>query len=190
MSERVGNALRDLIKKTSPMQVVAAKVKSVDETDYTCEADPVDGAATIGRIRLKPVIDDSDTGMIVIPVVGSYILVGLLMNKDTQPFMVQWSKAKKVLIKTNYGATLEMDNQGVINMNGDSLGGMVKVQQLVQRLNNIESKLNAHLLLYNAHTHPVSGAVTLIPTPVDIQNMIQPITTQQDLENLKVKHGS
>ena len=192
MSEKVGQALREFFNKNLPMQVIAAKVISVDESEFTCDADPVDGGATIGKIRLKPVIDSDDKGMIVIPTKDSYILIGLLMNKDTQPFMVQWSKAEKVMIRTNNGATLEMDTQGRIKINGDSLGGLVKVRPLKTGLDKNNLVLNALLTVIKSAPipEPGSGSPSAFQQALNAAVSLLQLGDFSEIENSKVMHGA
>jgi hypothetical protein len=69
-------------------------------------------------------------------------------------------------------------------LRGNQFGGLVKVSDLVTKLNNLEDKVNSLLAAYNAHTHASSGAP---PVPT-VTGSLTP-TTQNDIENPLVKHG-
>ena len=69
-------------------------------------------------------------------------------------------------------------------LRGNQFEGLVKVTELVTKLNNLENKVNSLLTAYNAHTHASSGAP---PVPT-VTGSLTP-TTQNDLENPLVKHG-
>jgi hypothetical protein len=158
---------------------VAAKVTSVSDVNYTCEADPVGGGATIGNIRLKPVIDATNKGILALPVVGSYILVGFLMNKDSQPFMIMGSVFKYYQVKTDSGAMVLLYSDGTVQLNGDSFGGIGKVEELVTRLNLLEQAFNTHV-----HSGVTTGGGT---SAVPVKPVVK--TNKSDIENNKVKHG-
>lgn len=149
MSDRAYRALKKFVKGNIPIQAIAARVTEIDMDNYTCTASPDEDAAAIPGIRLKPVIDsDSNGGLIVIPSIGSWILVGFLLNKDSMPFMIQWSKADSILIKTTDGTNL--------NLQGDILGGLVKVNPLKTGLTNNNNILNALMNVLTTWT-PIAG---------------------------------
>jgi len=182
--ERLNKALRDFFMRMQPMQSIAAKVVSVNEDNFTCEADPVGGGATIGNIRLKPVIDGDLKGVISIPVVGSYILIGFLRNKDSQPFMIIGSKFKSYEVRNDAGAKVLLKDDGTIEINGSSLGGLVKVQGLLARLQALETAFNNHTHSGGSLSNS-SGVVTGASGPSGTAGD----TALSDLENTKVKHG-
>ena len=69
-------------------------------------------------------------------------------------------------------------------LSGQQYGGLVKVSGLVDKLNNLENKVNSIITTFNAHTHASTGAPA-VPT---ITGTLTP-TTINDLENPDVKHG-
>ena len=77
-------------------------------------------------------------------------------------------------------------------MNGDSEGGLVKVNDLVDRINDIKDVVNDLITKYNTHTHVLTlsaGTGTAAPTTTTEPSTI-PNTTANELQNNKVKHGS
>jgi hypothetical protein len=74
-----------------------------------------------------------------------------------------------------------------IQLNGSNFDGLVKIQDLTTKLNNIENLLNQFIGIYNAHTHAVSGTATLVPNTLETQTLTP--TQQADIENTTVKHG-
>lgn len=69
-------------------------------------------------------------------------------------------------------------------LRGNQFEGLVKVSDLVTKLNNLENKVNDLLTAYNTHTHASSGAP---PVPT-VAGALTP-TNQNDIENPLVKHG-
>jgi|GEM_PF-3938902 len=85
---------------------------------------------------------------------------------------------------------------GQITLNGGENGGMVKVGELTQKLNRLETAFNAHVAVFNSHIHLVAGAVQASPpapvitatVSVPDTNTITPVTSVNDLKNDNVKH--
>lgn len=69
-------------------------------------------------------------------------------------------------------------------LRGNQFEGLVKVSDLVTKLNNLEDKVNSLLTAYNTHTHASAGAP---PVPT-VTGTLTP-TTQNEIENPLVKHG-
>lgn len=74
-----------------------------------------------------------------------------------------------------------------IHLNGTGNSGMVKVDALVSRLNDLENKFNALLNNYKTHIHPHPQGPT---SPTTTASGLQSATTtsKSQLENPKVKH--
>lgn len=183
-------ALRKKIEGLIPSVLFVAKVKEVDETNYTCDVIPVDSEAEIFTVRLKPTIDAIKKGIIAIPAKDSFVIIGLLNKNKNSAFVVWCSTIKKYYIIGDGGNTLEFKDDGTILINGDDYEGLVKVNDLVDRMNKIESAHNNHLTLYGTHVHlggTISGS-TGITTPDITNTLVQ--TVKSDIENEKVKHGT
>lgn len=147
-----------------------------------CSVTPADGGSDYHKVRLKPSVDGKDFGVIIVPKVGSSVIVSPLGRKSSGYYVCQWSEVEEILMKTSNGAQILFKNDSTLKLNGDNLGGLVKVQGLLARLNDVEQKLNALITLYNSHTHGSQP----IPAP-----LAQPVTATviTDLENQKVSHG-
>ena len=178
-SDKLNTALRKWHKKLSPIQQFDATVVSVDDTDYTCVIAPIDGGANY-TARLKPIIDGDDHGVIAIPENDSYVLAGILNNNDNSAYIIKYSKVKTYLIKNNAGATVLLKDDGTIEINGNGFGGLVKVNDLVTRLNNIEAAFNAH-----THILTLTSGTGTAAVPANAVTE----TVAGDVENTKVKQG-
>jgi hypothetical protein len=190
MSEKVRQGLLKLFKGKTPVQVFVAKVISVSLTDFTCDVDPIDDGATYYHVRLKPTIDGDDNGIICVPKENSYVLVGILGNNENAAFILSCSLDEYVLIKANNGAYIKIHENGNIVMNGGGLNGMVKVADLVTRMNTIEQDLNAIKAAFAAWVPvPNDGGAALKTAATAWAAQALALTTQVMLENTKVKHG-
>jgi len=74
-----------------------------------------------------------------------------------------------------FDAIVKLDKEGIVQLNGVSNDGLIKIQELTD-------KLNAHILEYNTHVHSISGSNTLVPS-----TLAQPFV-KSDYENTKVVH--
>lgn len=165
--EEIKDAIKFLAKDGNEASFILCTVESVDTAKKTCVCEPVTGGAELMGVKLMA---KNQTGFYIIPKVNSEVVVCVQENLS---FVTMFS---------------EVDE---IQLNGDSYDGLVKIQELVDKLNNLENAFNQHLALYNAHTHAgVTSGVssTAVPSAVDT-NVLTP-TVQTELENTTVKHGN
>lgn len=104
----------------------------------------------------------------------------------------QTLQADKLQIK--YGdSSFEQTREGFM-LNGGKLGGLVKIQELVKRMNAIEDKLNNLISSVKTHTHPPiplapAGAAPVLPSlNLSALTPLLEKTQQGKLEDEKVKH--
>lgn len=166
MSKDLRDALRSLVKPNNDGYSKVCTVDSVDLTNNTCYCIPVNGDADILGVRL---IANENNGFLLIPEVNSIVIVSFL--NDSAAYVSMCSKVSE------------------IQLNGSNYDGLVKVQELTDKLNNLENKLND---LITACTNQV---VTLAPSGTfplaSFFTSVTPLTpTQQtEIENLTVKQG-
>jgi hypothetical protein len=184
--EEVHNALRRMIMGLVPHSTIVGTVKEVDETEFACTVLPLDGGAEMHFVKLKPSIDTSDFGIIPIPEVGSDVLVGIVGKNDNHAFLVMTSRVKKCLIKLN-GSIFEIDSSG-IKLNGDSYGGLIKIQSLINELKLFTQFNNAFKKAIQLWI-PVSGDGGAAFKAQLQQLMSLHMPEFIDIENKKVKHG-
>jgi hypothetical protein len=160
---------------------VVATVNEVDESARTCTCTPIDGGAQLFDVRLQAGTG-AETGLVQIPTKESQVVVTFL-SKDTA-FISLFVEVEKVLLNCE---------EVTIN-NGDN-GGLVIVQELVNKLNALEEAHNGLVTSFNTHIHNTTATVgpSAVPgviTPTTSQNtdVIAPTTQVVDLENTKVKH--
>lgn len=164
-NDTIKDAIRILSKTDDAYYSYACKVLSV--TGNLCDCEPINGDADLLEVRL---IADDKTGILIVPKVGSTVLVTMI-NKMTG-YVAMFS---------------EVDS---IALNGTNYDGLVRVSELTDKINALEDAFNNHILAYNLHTHPgvTSGASSTAITVPDAQ-ILTP-TQQAEIENLTVKHGN
>lgn len=141
-------------------------VVSVNADERTCEVG-MDNNVTM-TCKLMAQVGD---GILLIPAIGSDVLIGYFTYENAYVLMYS-----------------DLDT---IGLKGSELGGLVKVIELTQKLNNLENKVNTIIANFNSHIH--SGVTTgpgvsgITATPVT--GTIVP-TTRTEIENANVTHGN
>lgn len=174
MSEKVKRALSSFVAKLQPIQTTIGTVVHVDTNNACCDVEPVNGSAHYLRVRLRAAVNENASGIIPIPKIGSYVLIGVVGRSDNDAFVLLCDHIESY--------TIHCDN---INLNGDANGGLVMINKLLNSLNRIEQMHNELVATFNAHVHSGNGVITAPPSHSQIT---QP-TQLSDLENTKVKHG-
>jgi tetrahydromethanopterin S-methyltransferase subunit B len=170
--------------------VMSGVVRDVDADGGTCDVElSVDdeGQATPGIIT--NVVTDNMEGLTMVPVIGSQVWVAEIDGPGKWG-LVKCSELQTVVVKIGDTAELEVTS-GVVVLNGGENGGLVKVQELVDKINRLESKVNGLVTKYNAHTHlynPGPGTPVVTATPPVTETAITPVTTVANIENPNVKH--
>ena len=172
--QELGEAFEKAVKTiTRQLQVVDGTVGPVDMTAFTCDVMVGDsnGSTTYHDVTLR-VLKNSQASFIEIPVVGSACTIYFMDGNLGRPKMFMVDQTAQLLI-----------NCTQVAFNGGNLGGMVKVIDLVTRLNNIENLVNSFFALFNGHTHNVTAVGA--PTGPTLAQETQTLTPTQrtDIEN-------
>jgi len=182
----------ELIKKMrelfgTSVQTFPAMVLSVDEAAKTIDVlDQEDNE--VFNVRLKASIDDEQNGVVEIPVVASWVLVGIIGNDENSLFVLMCNDVEK-LVGFIGDTTCSIDTDGIV-IDGGANGGLTITPELVTNLD----KTNA---LINALTTIISGVPIPEPgngAPSALQAALATALTGQSLgdfsaiENERVKH--
>lgn len=163
-----------MVKGTGKAGCFTAKVKAVD--DDTCSVE-LDGL-TLTDVRLRAVVNGENSKILVTPETGSYVLVADLAGDLSQLVVVGYSEVKKI----------EVDTDKII-FNGGENKGLIQIEKLTQKLNELVDKFNQH-----THTGTFSGAIGEIPVSGTINStsipipIIQPFFVKSDYEDDKITH--
>lgn len=153
-------------KGGDPVQLLQCDVDSVDLEARTCQVTSITGKTRISfTAQLTAGVCD---GILAEPEEGSMVYV--LMSVAQMPFVVQYSDIVS------------------LDIMGGEFGGLVKVEQLTEKLNNLENKVKDMITYINALTLPVSGATAGPPTVPIVDNLTP--TQRADIENDKIRHGA
>lgn len=178
----IKSALRR-ISGSGSLSVFEAKVLSVEGRTITVQY----GDLTLSEVRLRAVENDNQPQLLITPAIGSYVLVlDLSAGKFARCVVIQFSEVDSISIK-NTNITIDANQ---ITLNGGSNKGLVKIDELVSKLNTLENAVNNLAAAYNSHSHLVSttagaGNTTSI---VNTYNDTLTNTTVNDLEDTKITH--
>lgn len=165
--------LRAIVGK-DPFQTCVAIVKSVDGA--TCTVERVFDGMEITDVRLN-CSSTENSGIVITPKQDSHVLITSIDGRYW--FVSQFSSIDGITI----------DSESPIVINGGSNHGLVKIEELTQKLNAIEKDINTLKSVFSAWT-PVAqdgGAVLKSAAQTWASQQLQ-ITQQSDYEDTNVTH--
>lgn len=173
-------------KGCEQLQVSVGTAKNVDEQKRICDIE-IDTDLTLFNCRLNAVVDDYEGNVLVIPKGGSQVAFIAIDGQMTDVLVIGYSDIEKVFIKVGE-SEIEITD-GSIALNGGDNKGLVKAQDLTQKLNTLEKDLNNLKSLFAGWTAtPNDGGASLKTTLTAWSAATLTETQSSDLENDKVKH--
>jgi hypothetical protein len=169
------------------VRINVAQVVSVDENKSTCTVriKGVNQSVDVPNVNLQTGVCD---GLQIIPVVGSDVLV--ITSTYNQSYIIQYSDVDKFYLQVG-DSEMTINNDGSMQLNDGSYDGLVKVQELTQKLNNLENLVNNILNTLKTTVIPLAPSGTYPFAPLyAATNPINPITQQSDIENNLITHGT
>ena len=170
MSEDIGKALRNRFRSLLPEGQRIGTVNSVDRDKKTCEVTIDRDEIILYDVLLSP--DDSDMGILLIPKTGSNVVVSTMFDDDTQNYVTMTGEVDQVIIR------------------GGSLGGLIRINDLVEKVNAIEDDINSLKQVFSTWS-PVAqdGGAALKGASGSWSSNTITLTKVKDIENDKVTHG-
>ena len=148
----IKESIQKMASKGGAGIVFTAKVKSV-ERDTTCTVD-LDGL-TVSDVRLRAVVNGETSKILVTPKTGSHVLVADLSGDLSQLAVVGYSEVEKI----------EVDADNIVFNGGDNKG-LIKIEKLTQKLNDLVRTFNNHTHQVNTTGGPTAqSGTTAIPSP-------------------------
>lgn len=188
---------------TDNVRMMAATVDAVDEAKRTCTVTTVSsqGAITIENVQLMASVDD---GLLYVPVIDSTVIVAY--STFNKPFIALFSGLSKlVIVGGENNAGIEITDNGILieiadtklnladgktTLNDGALGGLVKVVQLTQKLNALESAVNQLKQIFSTWVPvPQDGGAALKTAAATWAGQQLTQTQRADIENDKIVQG-
>lgn len=171
----IARAIKAMTGGNGGTALFTAEVKSVE--GETCTV--LIGELEVPDVLLTPADEGADGKLVITPKVGSQVTVADLSGGELRQLaVVHWGEVEKI--------SLTADS---IELNGGDNGGLVKIEALTDKINNIEKDINK---LKQAFT-------TWVPVPQDggssLKSVVASWAAQQlvqtqvsDLEDDKITH--
>lgn len=150
----------------APISVYQGVVTAVDGITCTVRF----GSLDVDGVRLRASESENDAQLLLVPRVGSPVIVGSLSGDLSQL------------------AVLQMDAVERIEINGGKLGGLINIEDLVKKINLLVDVINQH-----THAIPSGGVVvgeSANAAPVNVPAPSSKLgkVTRSDFEDVTVKH--
>lgn len=168
--ETIRKLIRALANKDT-FQVFQAEVTSVDQENDVCDVKMIENDLDLYDVRLKATIDGSSKGILIVPTVGSKVLVGVINNNLNDLFIAQFS---------------EVD---LIQYDDGSFGGLVRADNLKTELDKTKAVVAAIKQSLDAWvTVPNDGGAAL-KTLWGTNGAGKNVGDYSNIENPKIKQG-
>lgn len=165
-----------------------AKVKSVDENKRVCDVELVMDEIDMFNVRIQAEIN-STKGIAIIPKKDSFVVVTFISK--TLCFISVCSEVEKILIDipevSGVAEKIKIKNTK-IELNDGNNAGIVKVKELTQKVNKLETQLNQVLTILKTTVIPLapSGTYPFAPLYSALSDIV--LTNQNEIENPDIKH--
>lgn len=201
--DNIKDTIRKLAQQDGETVALVCTVDAVDKKARTIDCTPVNEGAPLLGVNLQA-NQGSDFGLVIYPEKGAFVVVGFMAD-GAAGLMLTTDKiesaemvigetaaaidAEGVRVKT---AKMSADiNKEDIIFNGGELDGLVIIQKLTDKLNELKDTVNSLIKAYNNHTHITTATVgtgpagTISPTTSKAQTA-KPFK-KSDYENTKIK---
>jgi len=202
--DNIRDAIRQLAQSGTQTVSLVCTVDAVDKDARTIDCSPIDESAPLLAVNLQA-NQNSQWGLVVFPKVGSYVVVGFIANGDAGVVLLTDEiESVELTVKGEQEATATFNETGVtvkvadntsavlskdgISLNGGTLGGLVKVEDLTTRLNAIEDDINSLKKVFSSWSPtPQDGGAALKASAASWAAQSLTLTKRGDYENEKVK---
>lgn len=176
--------IRGIAGQHTPL-LLTCKVESVDGETCTVSV----GDLKLTDVRLRSVVNGESSKLLITPAKDSYVTIIDLSGELRETEVIGYSQIEAIDIETGGDINIKckgdtnLDCDGIVTFNGGDNDGLVQINKLTQKLNQLVQK-------FNAHTHTTTATIG----PSATVGVISPITSQastfnkSDYEDTKVKH--
>ena len=145
-------------------------VTKTDGVTCTCRFDDLE----VSDIRLRASLSDKDKQMLVVPKVNSAVIIGSLSGDLSQAVVLQVDEIER------------------IEINGGKLGGLINIEDLTAKINDLVDKFNSHTHSLMTGTVNVAGNAGTMTNaaPISVPAVSQKAVKLQksDYEDETIKH--
>lgn len=135
----IRNKIRAMTGQKTPL-LLTGKVESIDADNGTCTVSV--GDLKLTDVRLRSVVNNEESKLLITPKTGSYVTLIDLSGELREMEVIGYSEIKAIDIKTS--GDININCEGTVTFNGGGNDGLVKIQKLTDRLNDLVWKFNNH----------------------------------------------
>ncbi len=202
MADNIKDIIRQLAKPDGETVALVCVVDEVDKTARTIDCTPINEGAPLLGVNLQA-NQDADYGICVFPEKGSFVVVGFVADGAAGVVLLTEKIESAEIVIGDTSAVMDADgvridtakmsahiNKEEIIFNGGGLDGLIVIQKLTDKLNELTQTVNDLITKYNGHIHTTTATVATGPVGV-----ISPTTStataakqfnKSDYENTKI----
>lgn len=148
------NIIRQLAQPDGETSALVCTVDEVDKKARTVDCTPINEGAPLLGVNLQA-NQSCHFGLCLFPAPGSYVVVGFVADGAAGVVLLTEKIESAEIVIGNTSAVI---SDGGITLNGGSLGGLIAIQQLTDKLNELVEAFNNHT---HSGTHgPTSAPLT------------------------------
>lgn len=199
------NIIRQLAQPDGETVALVCTVDEVDKTARTIDCTPINEGAPLLGVNLQA-NQEADYGFCLFPEKGSFVVVGFVADGAAGVVLLTEKIESAEIVIGDTSAVMDADglriktekmsadiNRENITFNRGDLGGLVVIQKLTDKLNELKDTVNDLITKYNAHIHTTTaivgaGAAVGVLSPTTSTAQPAKPFNKSDYENEKVKH--
>lgn len=195
--------IRQLANEGSSASLLVGTVSAVDTEARTVDVEPINEDAPILSVNLQA-NQGATKGVVLFPRKGSYVAVAMLsgyaagvvvLTEDVESIEVNINDGTKLVItedgmslNVKDGITLDIDDSAAV-FNGGDLGGLINIEDLTSKLNNIEREINNLKTVFSSWAPaPQDGGAALKASVSSWAGKQLTLSKRGDYEDKKIKH--
>lgn len=192
------NIIRQLAQTDGETVALVCTVDEVDKTARTIDCTPINEGAPLLGVNLQA-NQEADYGFCLFPEKGSFVVVGFVADGAAGVVLLTEKIESAEIVIGDTSAVMDADglriktekmsadiNRDNIIFNGGDLNGLVVIQKLTDKLNELKDTVNDLITKYNTHVH-VCAAPGSPCKPVDVPAQTAKAFNKSDYENTKIK---
>lgn len=192
------NIIRQLAQPDGETVALVCTVDEVDKTARTINCTPINEGAPLLGVNLQA-NQEADYGFCLFPEKGSFVVVGFVADGAAGVVLLTEKIESAEIVIGDTSAVMDADglridtekmsahiNRENIIFNGGDLNGLVVIQKLTDKLNELKDTVNDLITKYNTHVH-VCAAPGSPCKPVDVPAQTAKAFNKSDYENTKIK---
>lgn len=165
------NIIRQLAQPDGETVALVCTVDEVNKVARTIDCTPINEGAPLLGVNLQA-NQEADYGFCLFPEKGSFVVVGFVADGAAGVMLLTEKIESAEIVIGDTSAVMDADglriktgnmsadiNRENIIFNGGDLNGLVVIQKLTDKLNELKNTVNDLITKYNAHIHTTTATV-------------------------------